>query len=242
MLTVYKAILAPALILQGKYLRKTAIRLPEPAGDRSGLIAVEGRSSQPLRLLFVGDSSAAGVGVDWQHEALAQQTAERVAADSQNSVCWELIAKAGANTRDAIELVKSHPAAPADVVISALGVNDVTSQNSAKRFINDYKELLAVVAQRTGATAAVVSGLPPLHILPAAPQPLRWYLGQCAKRLDSALQGLTRESTSVGFVSLAWAKASDMARDKFHPGKSQYRHWAQLVAEQVLRVAPRSVA
>jgi hypothetical protein len=33
-----------------------------------------------------------------------------------------------------------------------------------------------------------------------------------------------------------------MARDRFHPGKSQYQHWAHLVAEQILSVAPRSVA
>ena len=35
--------------------------------------------------------------------------------------------KAGANTRDAIELVKVHANERADVVISALGVNDVTA-------------------------------------------------------------------------------------------------------------------
>ena len=240
MLTLYKTVLAPALLLQGSRLRKTALRLPEAAGERSGL--VNGKDPEPLRLLFIGDSSAAGVGVDWQHEALAHQTAELVAAASARSVQWELIAKSGANTRDAIELVKAHARRRADVVISALGVNDVTSQNNARRFITDYKELLNVVAQRTGASAAVVSGLPPMHILPAAPQPLRWYLGQCAKRLDAALQQFSAGRQNARFVSLAWAKASEMARDRFHPGKGQYKHWAGLVAEQVLSVAPRSAA
>ena len=240
MLTFYKTLLAPALLLQGQHLRRTALRLPEAAGERSGFIP--GTVSEPLRLLFVGDSSAAGVGVECQHEALAQQTAEIVARESKLSVRWCLIAKSGASTRDAIELVKAHPSERADVVVSALGVNDVTAQNSSRRFVRDYKELLSVVAQRTGANAAVVSGLPPLHILPAAPQPLRWYLGQCAKRLDAALQDLCESHPNAKFVSLTWAKASEMARDKFHPGKGQYKRWSELVALQILSAARRSAA
>jgi len=42
------------------------------------------------------------------------------------------------------------------------------------------------------------------------------------------------------FVSLAWAQASDMAADQFHPGKLQYRAWAQLVAAQILALAPNA--
>ena len=240
MLTLYKTLLAPALLLQGRHLRETALRLPEAAGERSGLIP--GTAAEPLRLLFVGDSSAAGVGVEWQHEALAHQAAEMVATSSKRSVRWNLIAKSGASTRDAIELVKVHANERADIVISALGVNDVTAQNGSKRFVGDYKELLSVVAQRTGAKAAVISGLPPLHILPAAPQPLRWYLGQCARRLDAALQSLCETHPNARFVSLTWAKASEMARDKFHPGKAQYRHWSELVALQVLSIVRRGAA
>jgi GDSL-like Lipase/Acylhydrolase family len=137
MLTLYKTLLAPALLLQGRHLRETALRLPEAAGERSGFIP--GTVDEPLGLLFVGDSSAAGVGVEWQHEALAQQAAEIVAKESKRSVRWHLIAKSGANTRDAIELVKVHANERADVVISALGVNDVTAQNGSKRFVGDYK-------------------------------------------------------------------------------------------------------
>jgi lysophospholipase L1-like esterase len=33
-----------------------------------------------------------------------------------------------------------------------------------------------------------------------------------------------------------------MARDKFHPGKSQYKHWASLVAEKIQVLAPHSAA
>jgi lysophospholipase L1-like esterase len=231
MLTVYKLALAPALLLQGLHLRKTALRLPEAQGPRSGTVGTS--ASAPLRLLFIGDSSAAGVGVDWQHEAMPQQTAEIVAARLGRPVRWELIAKSGVNTRQAAELFNSHCPGPADIIVSALGVNDVTSQRSVRAFITDYIALLQAVRRRTGAYGAVASGLPPLHILPAAPQPLRWYMGQCAARLDRALKTFCCAQSDMRYVSLAWAKAHEMAPDRFHPGKGQYRHWAELVAHQI---------
>lgn len=245
MLTLYKIVLAPALLLQGSHLRKTALRLPEAAGPRVGSFGAAGdTATAPLRLLFVGDSSAAGVGVDWQHEAMPHQAAEIVASRLNRPVHWQLLAKSGVNTWEAAGLLRAHEREREvelhhsfDIVVTALGVNDVTSQHGASRFISDYAALLQAVRERTGAFRAVVSGLPPLHSLPAAPQPLRWYLGQCASRLDQALQRFCASDANLRFVSLGWAKAHEMAADKFHPGKGLYRQWAERVAEQVVALA-----
>jgi len=190
-----------------------------------------------LRLLFIGDSSAAGVGVDWQHEAMPQQAARIVSQSLNRSVCWTLLAKSGVNTRETLTLLEESPPAPADIVICALGVNDVTSQCGARRFVADYRALLHAVQVASGAGKVVINGLPPLGALPAAPQPLRWYLGQYATRLDRALQRFCRSRPETRYVPLSWAKAADMARDRFHPGKEQYRAWAGLVARQVCSLA-----
>lgn len=235
MLTIYKMALAPALLLQGLHLRKTAIRLPEAEGPRPGSFGTS--DAAPLRLLFVGDSSAAGVGVDWQHEAMPHQAAEIVSTTLNRPVHWQLVAKSGVNTGEARALLGAQALQPADIIVTALGVNDVTSQHGAKRFIADYMSLLQVVKERTGAFRAVVSGLPPLRILPAAPQPLRWYLGQCASRLDQALQRYCATEAHLRFVSLGWAKPHEMAADRFHPGKGQHRQWAAMVADQVIGLA-----
>lgn len=230
MLTASKIALAPLLFVQGHWLRKTALRLPEAAGPRAGQIAGAGPA---LRLLFVGDSSCAGVGVDHQRDALAQQTAHLVAQQTRTPVTWQVVAKAGVNTAEALELLRQHELAPADVVVTALGVNDVTSQRDARGFIEDYAGLLDHVQASTGARHAVVSGVPPLHTLPAAPQPLRWYLGQCARRLDNALAAYCQRRTATHFVSLQWARPRDMAADRFHPGATGYTEWALRVAWSV---------
>ncbi|EEX09439.1 hypothetical protein SL1157_1477 [Ruegeria lacuscaerulensis ITI-1157] len=50
--------LLPLLAAQALMVRQRALRLPEPSGPREGR---QGRGPR-LRLLIVGDSSAAGVG------------------------------------------------------------------------------------------------------------------------------------------------------------------------------------
>ena len=69
------AILSP-LLIQALLLRKHALRLPEATGARQG----SSGEGAPLRVLIIGDSSAAGVGVSTQHDALAGQLAIALAA------------------------------------------------------------------------------------------------------------------------------------------------------------------
>src|SRR5258708_25321492 len=90
------------------------------------------------------------------------------------SVRWQLVAKSGVNTGQALELLNGRELLPADVLVTALGTNDVTSQRKPYQFISDYEALVDALLKRVGARFAVISGLPPLHLTPATPQPLRW--------------------------------------------------------------------
>lgn len=183
MLLAYKVMLGPVLLYQGRTLRRDALRLPEAEGERAGTTGSLGASARAIRLLFVGDSSAAGVGVAHQDDALAKPSAMRIATTLGTRVHWQLVARTGVNTAEALEMVRASELRPADAVVVALGVNDVTSQQSPGAFERSYRALWGELRQLTGASALVVTGLPPLHVLPAAPQPLRWYLGKYAARL-----------------------------------------------------------
>lgn len=240
MLRLYKYCLGPVLLLQSRRLRKTAMRLPEAAGPREGSIS-SNNLARPVRLLFVGDSSAAGVGVERQEQALALQASELLAARLDVPVEWQLLAKSGVNTQQALKLLPRSLLKPIDVLITALGTNDVTSQRSASQFLADYKTLVNRVRQQYRDLVVVITGLPPLRILPAAPHPLRWYLGKYAAALDDKLKRWVHAETRFRYVSLEWAAVpKDMAKDRFHPGLGQYRHWAHLVAESIAELLPIS--
>jgi lysophospholipase L1-like esterase len=232
-MSIYKVILAPLLLAQGRRVRRTALRLPEAAGARSGLVEIES-AQLVLKLLFVGDSTMAGVGVIHQSAALASQVSRIVAKRLVRSVQWQLVAKSGVNTRQAFEFITDRELSPADVLVTALGTNDVTSQSKPDRFIADYEALIGALEKRVGARFAVISGLPPLHLTPATPQPLRWYLGRYACLLDDGLRRWIAPQRNLAYVSLQWASnPKEMAQDGFHPGEIQYRMWAHLVAEHI---------
>jgi len=234
MLNLYKVALSPILLMQARWLRRTALRLPEAIGPRSGIEGECHSTAAPLRILVVGDSSAAGVGVREQAQALAQPVAKLLAARTGKRVTWQLIAKSGINTSEALELLTQSELFPADYLVTALGTNDVTSQRRPTQFLRDYAQLAGTIRQRTGAVGLVVTGLPPLRILPAAPHPLRWYLGRYAGQMDKALREWVERDPMARYISLDWAaRPEDMAQDRFHPGAGQYRQWAELVTDKI---------
>jgi lysophospholipase L1-like esterase len=234
-LLLLKLTLAPILLWQGKRTRAQTIRLPEAAGERSGVVG-EAQNQTPYCLLVVGDSSAAGVGAPTQSEALACQTASALAQQLQRPVSWQLLAQSGVNTVQAHALFAKSITQPADAVLFGLGVNDATAQVSAPRFIEHSAALWQAVQAKTGARIAVFSGLPPVHLFPALPQPLRLYLGAWAQWLD---QGLQRWTQHNGFIycpiadTLGNASVADMASDGYHPGPKIYAAWGQAVAQLI---------
>lgn len=66
LLKISTIVLVPALILQGYRVKKNTPRLAEPQGLRKGVIG----QGKALSILILGDSAAAGVGVEDQREAL----------------------------------------------------------------------------------------------------------------------------------------------------------------------------
>lgn len=231
-----KLALGPVLLPQARWVRHSAARLPEPAGPREGRV---GTGDKAVRLLVLGDSSAAGVGVSLQSQALAMPLAQALAERLGGAVAWQLVARSGVNTAEARDMLANARLNRADVVVSVLGVNDVSSQVSAQRFTRDTQLLWDEVRLRTGARWAVVCGLPPMHMLHAVPHPLRWYLGRYAAMLDSAIEAWAHRE-GLGFCGLRWASdPSDLAADGFHPGPGLYPQWSRRLADLVCQRADR---
>ena len=226
---VAKVGLAPLLVFQGKTVSQNIIRLPEPAGERQGVTGAGPR----LRLLVLGDSAAAGVGVGVQREALLGNTVSRLAPHFE--VHWQLIAKTGATTASTLRKLGKVKEETFDVVLTSLGVNDVTANKSRRVFLQEQKALVELLRAKFGAPHIILSGFPPVGKFPALPQPLRWYLGLQSERFDRGLEAL---ASAQGCDYLRLNDLSNdpalMASDGFHPGAEVYRLWAQKAAACVL--------
>jgi lysophospholipase L1-like esterase len=224
-----KFALGPLLLAQGSYVRYRTPVLPEPRGERMGAFG----SGPSLRLLVLGDSAAAGVGVEEQNDALLGQLVGRLA--EYHNVQWHLIAQTGATTQSTHAHLANITKVFADVIVLSLGGNDVTSGVPIKDFVARQRALFSMLKDKFDTRLIIVSGLPPMHRFPALPQPLRWYLGRQAKAFDRELRKLVSETPGCIYLPQpADGDVSMMASDGFHPGAAVYSRWADLAASAIV--------
>jgi lysophospholipase L1-like esterase len=222
-----KLVLSPLLVVQAVATRRRAPVLPEAAGAREGVV---GEGPQ-CRVLIVGDSSAAGVGVPTQDIALAGHLARTLAAAARASVRWQLVARTGITSAQALPLVQAHTLVPADYAVVVLGVNDVVDQVPSHRAVQQRAALADWLLGRGGVRHVVFAPLPPMHQFPLLPQPLRWILGSDARRHDAAMARWAATRSDVSHVPIDIRLGADsMAADGFHPGEPVYRRCGEALA------------
>ena len=240
-----RSVLGPVLLMQARRVRRTALRLPEASGPRMGLTGQHHGGAQLARLLVLGDSSAAGVGVARQSQALAMPTARFLSDRLSRPVGWQLLARTGVSTAEATEMLVRERVCRADVALVALGVNDVTGQRSPAGFRQDTLRLVGELRERSGVNGIVFTALPPMHLFPVIPQPLRWVLGDAARRLDAQLRELCAHEPGCHHLGLDWARmdaADAIADDGYHPGPTHYAQWAEQSGLRLAQILQDHVA
>jgi len=237
-------LLLPVVMLQGAYLRWTVPRLPEAPGARSGRVDGEG---PVLRLLVVGESTAAGVGAPDQEQAVARWTAETVAALSGRPVVWRVLGKNGATAQSARErLLEPAEAVEADLAVVVLGVNDTLRFHGPRRWRRDLTRLVTSLRERCGPVPVVLAAVPPMHRFPAIPSPTRQVLGLRAYRLGEAARDWAAAMEAVAYSPMPGDSDEPLESlfgvDGFHPSAEGYRRWGELLGREGFallgRVAP----
>lgn len=222
------ALLGPLLFRQGRQVRSRINLLPEPPGDRQGRTG----SGPLLRVLIVGDSAGAGVGAADQADALIGRTVHALAGDFE--VQWRLAAWSGATVPAALRRLDEVPPGGWDYVIVSLGVNDVVAGHSLARWRGHLARLRDVLHSRFEQPYILFSGLPPVHLFPALPQPLRWYLGARTRDFDRALARWVADQAHCTRLPTEFPRdAALLASDGFHPGPGLYQLWGIAAADLI---------
>jgi lysophospholipase L1-like esterase len=224
--------LAPWAVLQGRRVRAGMPPMCAAAGEPHGTVRVPGADT--LRLLVVGESTVAGCGIATQEEALAAHTARALAARLGRTIEWTAVGRIGVTARQtARDLEAPVAAAPrADLLVLALGVNDVMRQTSAAAYARDLGAVVAMARRHHGPVPTVIAGVPPVGSFPALPQPLRAVLGLRAWWIDRAAARLAGCDPLA--VHVPMRIRGDLrhlfAADGFHPSAAGDAVWASALA------------
>jgi len=224
-------LLLPLSLLQGLRLRRTATRLPEAPGPRSSAVG-RGRT---LRLLALGDSIIAGVGLDSTAASLPVQFARALSRHHPLRVRWRLEGSNGATVHELPARLPHIDAGSApDVVLISVGVNDVTALTPLKRWQAGLGHLLDDLRKRWPAACIVVLGLPDMAHFPLLRGPLRLTMGWRAAALDAiAKKAIEGRHGMYHLASRIGPFRHGFCPDGFHPDAEACKLWATEMSQHL---------
>jgi lysophospholipase L1-like esterase len=229
-----------------RLLRSQAARAREIIGKPLGESAIDAdrtwrkRYGDPVDLLLLGDSIAAGLGAERAKETLGGRLARQLAKRTQRAVRLRTAAVVGAETSMLAAQLDGLPASyAADVAVIVVGGNDVTHRVPVGDSVRDLEAAIRRLRER--GTAVVVGTCPDLGALRPVPQPLRALGSRASRQLANAQRaGALRAGAHV--VSLAHVvgpffitNPDEMfSLDRFHPSPLGYKRTARAMLPSVL--------
>jgi lysophospholipase L1-like esterase len=196
----------------------------------------------PLCFVVIGDSSAAGVGVDTADQLPGVLLARGLAEEAERPVRLLTVAISGSTTRSLPAQVERALRAGPDLALVIIGANDVTT----KMPVHVSARLLGIEVRRlTSAGVGVVVGTcPDLGAIRPIPQPLR----SVARSWSLALARMQRgEVERAGAIPVALAdllspeflaRPADLfSADRFHPNAIGYEAAAAVLLPALCSVA-----
>jgi lysophospholipase L1-like esterase len=251
------AAFAALVVVQLLRLRRLEFLPAYPGFYINHRVAPPGADDRPaLRLVVLGDSTTAGVGVDRPEDALPHLIAERVARIEGRNVHVVSYGWAGARVADleriqlprALEPLRATETEPflpaADIVAVVIGANDATHNTRPDRYRESLRATLEGIRAAAPGARLVLAGIPRFRGALSSVAPLitladlyatllRPISASEARRVGAAYADLARE------VPRRIAPGTDvLAVDRFHPSVVGYRLWADVITEALEYGAP----
>ena len=194
----------------------------------------------PVDLLVLGDSIAAGLGAEKPKHTLGASLARRLARRTHRAVRLHTAAVVGSESSALAAQLASLPASyVADVAVVVVGGNDVTHRVPVATSVRHLADCVRTLQEQ--GTRVVVGTCPDLGALRMVPQPLR-ALGSRASRQLAAAQARTARSLGAAVVPLAEVVGPSFVAepetmfslDGFHPSAAGYERTARALLPGVV--------
>jgi lysophospholipase L1-like esterase len=228
--------LGAMVFVQGRRLRRDTPRLPDAALPWTGLTPVDGAvgaETAPLRMLVLGDSTAAGVGADTQDDALPGMLARELVARWNRPIAWRAIGENGATALDLRKrFIGDATTETYDFIFLSVGANDALGLRPRWAFGRDIRALLTQLREANPEATIMMSSLPAFTRFVLLPNPLRWNLYLHSQSLEAEARGIVAGLPRT-IMSPPPPPYTDgfFASDLFHPSAQGYRDWARFAIE-----------
>ncbi len=203
---------------------------PLPPADFATGTYLQRRSIDPdiLTLAVIGDSTAAGLGVDRPEELPGVLLARNLAEEAGMPVQLDTYAISGSSSRRLAEQLRAALLSPPDAALIMVGPNDIRDRVPPAT----SAALLgaAVAALRAEGTAVVVGTCPDLGVVRPIPQPLRgfvraWSIALARLQRDAVNQAGGHPVALADLLApefLSRPEALFSTRDGLHPSAAGY--------------------
>ena len=195
------------------------------------------RAGAGPRMVWLGDSTAAGEGASSPSGAVASQVQDGIGIPG---AALKVLAVSGARAADVlVHQVPSVAAERPDLVLISVGANDTVHLTGAGDFRRTYDRPGAGIAP---GVPVVLLGVPDMGAITRFAQPLRAIAGRRGRHLDAEVRRVAADTGAI-YAPIAGPTGPAfrhdprryLSADDFHPSSDGYGLWA----DAVLRVLRR---
>ncbi|MGA8047980.1 MAG: SGNH/GDSL hydrolase family protein [Dermatophilaceae bacterium] len=196
---------------------------------------------EPVELLILGDSTAAGLGTEERSQTIGAILASGVAALSGRRVRLTNVAVVGAESSGLeIQVANALDSVPSpDVAVILIGANDVTHRIERATAVRHLEQ--AVRRLLATGSHVVVGTCPDLGTIEPVPQPLRWLARRWSRDLAAAQTVAVVEAggRTVSLADMLGPEFETSPRelfslDRFHPSAAGYARVAAALLPSVV--------
>jgi lysophospholipase L1-like esterase len=230
--------LLPFLYFQGKNIKKKVPKLPE-AKEPKGF--VNGHFKNTIHLLSIGESTIAGVGVDFHKNGFAGALANTLSIELQSNINWRVYARSGYTVQQVCKkIIPKIEEKTTDIIVIGMGGNDAFTLNSPKKWTLAIEELIDLLQIKFPKTPLFFTAMPPIKEFPAFTKPIKFVIGNLVEVLGESLHTAVKNKPNVYYnneaITLdAWSKKHNLPTndskiyfsDGVHPSKLTYKVWGK---------------
>lgn len=229
--------LLPVIYFEGRKIKREIPTLPE-ARIPEGFVNIN--TNQDLTVLFIGESSFAGVGSEFHKNSFAGYFARELSALYCCNINWKVYAKTGYNIEKINRrILPKITDLSCDLLVIGIGGNDTFELTSPKNWTKNIQVLIDRLQQKFPKKPILFVQLPTIESFPAFTKTMKFVLGNHKNLLADYLVQLMLKNENVYYPAekinvKEWMKSlkenqtiSEFFSDGIHPSELTYDLWAK---------------